>query len=1432
MSTKSWLKRAKEYIGEKDFDQALDTCKQILQWEPENYTALVFLGLTYLNLKKEELAENAYTKATELNPQQPLAWQGLCNLYTSTGSFQNLTQTYTKLLNVYNEAGQGPKVLEVIEKLLQIYANEYVDSEAYMNTLMLQLPESPLYPSIKDLPNLPSELEVLHKMKTYQESYDEKTIQKLYDSRRRRLTSDSLETIKTKVIIEVLEKSKLEDVYDRFFRINDKLSESENLEITQNYLSFLYRCISYNIPVDLPERFNKLMELTNYCLSTQSPYFLPYQISLEYDNVNDVSEYNQSTIDYALTLEDSSDFYNYLKAYNEAQLNPGQIDIDNLLKYKNSLNTSIFYLHTMSYLTQSQDLFDECQFFTSKLTEKVHKLSSETQYNLDKVWESSQLTKANTYLKMEPKFHQLAYPIFIKIIENSPSNIRALEGLSNYLMESNQFELALEHLNKGLELDPQNSLLLCTLGWVYFSKKDYNLAVENLQRSIQLNPNEALVYYRLGRVYWEMGGKYGSEREFAMSQWILAAKLNPLSSDTFLYLGRYYLLIESDSQRAKKCFQKAISLKSSNLDAIKELYDLSLIDGELEFSQGLVLLATQSVPQSSWGWLKLGFLQLNSKQYSDAISSFHSGLRLDNKQSILWEGLGEAYYFEGRFMASLKAFERGLALNPNAYACSFYLAQINIKLGNYETSIVSLTNLLDQLNTEANPENLSIYQLPLIKSILNCYNNLAREEFSKGLYGKLVETLEKAFNLLQQVLTTNSNLELNWELAADLLIILRLVVNYITPNIINFCKFLTVKIQELIQLNGLHISEEFLFELDVIENLVQKSTYSQLDLIQICMLTANICYRYILQIYQGQLTPEFLSFYLYKISFAYASAHFFQEVNLNQTSNYLELASKTIQLALKYNSDSHQNWNLLGLINMKLNAKLSRESFNQSILRNPKNHITYTNMGYLCLMQMDYDLANQMFIHSQRLSPEYASAWLGQTLVAKSIKSTDLMELVTHAFNINEGQSTQIYLEFSELILANQRPPELLSLDQLNSGLFAMSKYCELIQNKPIAYNLLSIFQERLGMLEKAGIVLEIAIQQLNLDKSKKPLSITVNSMVNYARILCSLGRFEESIKIYLEAEALNLKRKDSEVTSVQARSYLGLGLAYFYVGDLDNSFNQFDHALTLSTGDPILITDTRLLLAQVLWALDRKQVAKEQLLECIRSNNQTLPILFGLCAMGILDQDATLTSAALDEISKTGLENRKKDYYGQLEYLTACGNLIKSEFNLAKTSLTKAIYLYPQNPFHWGRLAAFLNKVYPQLAYYTVTLMERALDNATKLDGITPREKSYLYQIQAESYLLLGEFKWAKLSSQKSLFILPTNLQSRRILATSIIYLNKENIKGNLSVINTVKNLLSTEAISIENGSEKELIGKFEGFSYSLGNLVDWDNNILAMVQ
>ena len=103
MQTKNSLKAARESLNKKDYGKALELARKVLSVEHTNYNAHVFAGVSLLNLSQNADSEKSYREAVSLNQTNPLAWQGLINLFEKTQDLDSLKDASLALALIYSQ---------------------------------------------------------------------------------------------------------------------------------------------------------------------------------------------------------------------------------------------------------------------------------------------------------------------------------------------------------------------------------------------------------------------------------------------------------------------------------------------------------------------------------------------------------------------------------------------------------------------------------------------------------------------------------------------------------------------------------------------------------------------------------------------------------------------------------------------------------------------------------------------------------------------------------------------------------------------------------------------------------------------------------------------------------------------------------------------------------------------------------------------------------------------------------------------------------------------------------------------------------------------------------------------------------------------------------------------------------------------------------
>ncbi|CAG8445910.1 7249_t:CDS:10, partial [Acaulospora colombiana] len=1124
---KTSLKNARDAIKAKNYEDVIKHCRNVLQFEADNYNAYVFLGVAQLNLNAFTESEQSYRRAIEINSAQPLAWQ----------------------------------VVAALKYLL---------------------PTSTYYELIRGSDELPSPKQILLQIIDLVEKEESETIRREIEARRYRLNAGTPATIKAQVENEVYSNSELERFYDSLLEILDNSSDTSDVDkakIFVNYVSHLHKKLSF-VPSEkkqqLIAKIFKRAELLINCT-------LMYRRILNFDESFLLSDKYDSDLlkKYSVNFPDTSlskiirgyfralegDIFEARELYNEgSEMEPNSIFEHMALSWFN--HDSKNYELALEYAKNGKDL--------------INKYSKKTGNKLDRVSLSLELCMANCYLNIGAKFHNEAMLLYKKIRQKDQNSIVVLQGMGKILSSQGKYKESIEIFEEAIKLDMRDYISKSELGW---------------------------------------------------------------DEEAGTQLGKY---LESQ--------------------------------GEEDLALGIYSTATQANSQAGWAWKQLGFSEFTNGNYSEAAINFQKALRIDTKDVRCWEGLAEAYRQLGRYTASMKTFMRAIELDPSSIYSHFQVANIKQKLGILDEAIDQYNITIEKAKMKGDENHL-----PSIKGIGDCYLELAKEYFSTGLYGRAAESLSEGLLKMHQNIETYDRYQSLWKLIGDLCITAHFLQNYLHLIPLNSIKKF-LKITRNIDLDTkLHLSKDIdEFGLNLCDS-SNGDSISNSDLILIILTCGCLAYKYaiVLSGNNPDVAPPLwydLAIAYHKIFDCYSRRDQALDEYDHLSAGYMNVAIRCTKIALKFEPINSDFWNALGILTILLDAKISQHSFIKAIMYSPKNPILWANLGILYLFHSDLELAEQAFSTSRSLDPDYALAWVGQAYVANLWGNDEATELFEHAYEISGGHVLEADYGFASRAFARYKKSLKYHKSSLISPAFALKKFTEQNPNDPTSLNLLGLLCECLEQSEKSAELFNCAItlieqkiqqlQQLFLaqDEDESSLSSKIIPFVkrlayvlgNLGRVLCSARDFDGSIKAYNKALDLIKEQDFKSLLMISFKIYttLGAGLAYYFNNELENSLKMIEEAFSeidyaekyLDQGqnseDNIGIGDLRkdvaVLLSQALWALEGEEqtnMAEDELFACIEQNPNYLPAIFGLCAMGLLQDDHVLVNAAIKEMIKLPLK-------------------------------------------------------------------------------------------------------------------------------------------------------------------------------------------------
>lgn len=142
------LEKADDYRHDGKYQQSLVLLKKLVKKEPNNYKVYLSLGLTYSRLKKKKDKEQAYQKAVEVAPLEPVVYYRYGDFLWGNKRLAEArdlyiqgiqkipgdAQIYYLLGNILNEMKEEQKAIQAFTKAIQLNPqhDHYYFSRAYV----------------------------------------------------------------------------------------------------------------------------------------------------------------------------------------------------------------------------------------------------------------------------------------------------------------------------------------------------------------------------------------------------------------------------------------------------------------------------------------------------------------------------------------------------------------------------------------------------------------------------------------------------------------------------------------------------------------------------------------------------------------------------------------------------------------------------------------------------------------------------------------------------------------------------------------------------------------------------------------------------------------------------------------------------------------------------------------------------------------------------------------------------------------------------------------------------------------------------------------------------------------------------------------------------------------------------------------------------
>ena len=932
-----------------------------------------------------------------------------------------------------------------------------------------------------------------------------------------------------------------------------------------------------------------------------------------------------------------------------------------------------------------------------------------------------------------PRHHPEAMELFEDVLYRKPIENSALIGIGLIHEEQEEYGKAIDFLDRALKrnYDPK---IKTEAAWCRALNGDRETSLHELEaclpdiegsdRGAKLLRSQTL--YRIGMCIWNMetSSKARKNREGAYARFIASLQADLNYAPSYTILGIYYADYGRDKKRARKCFQKAFELSSSEVEAAERLAQLFAKSGEWELVEvvaqrvvesGKVKTAPGSKKQGvSWPFAALGVVQLNNREYSKSIVSFQSALRSSPESYHCWVGLGESYHNSGRYIAAIKAFEHAQQLEEtlkddnvkDIWFTKYMLANVKQELGRYDDAIAGYKEVLG-----IRPGEYGVSIALLQTLVESAWHNI-----ELGFFGSAVDAASEAIEVAKNVAKNHHESFNLWKAIGDACSIFTYASAYASRFPVQVLSSLLeadIDLQVyniLAEIDGIHH--------ETLQTTLQSNQQTPFPFPS-SMIAAILAQKRAIHACANDKHARAVAWY--NLGWAEHRMHVCSQYGPSTNSKkkplqYLKASVQAFKKAIESEAGNAEFWNSLGIVTTKLNPKVSQHSFVRSLYINDKNARVWTNLGTLCLIHNDIQLANDAYNRAQSSDPDYAQAWLGQGLLAMQMgEVNEARNLFTHAFEIADSSSTMIKQQFAMCTFDHLLSSPLNSTTSAIQPLFALHQLRTQTSADSAFQHLSSLFAERIGDFGDAAATLEIVASNLEAEYEKSESALILRRFVIAKADLARAKLAERDFEAAAEnAEtALNLSEEDGADNEarrkVRLSAHMTAGLAYYYQEIMDQAISMFRSALEETQGNPDIVC----LLAQVLWAKgghDERTVAREQLFDCVEKYPGHSGAIILLGAIAVLDDDRDTVEAVTADLeglrTRDSLTSQEQSKVAQL--LTTIGALFPGDEGQDASELSQAtstIMLTPSQPYGWSQLAGLSEESYPaEMAVLTAT--------------------------------------------------------------------------------------------------------------------------------
>jgi predicted TPR repeat methyltransferase len=328
-----------------------------------------------------------------------------------------------------------------------------------------------------------------------------------------------------------------------------------------------------------------------------------------------------------------------------------------------------------------------------------------------------------------------AISAYSRVIKKDHTNLEARHFLAMAYAQSEQYQQALDSLDKAIAIAPEQPSFYNSKANVLIRMQRTDEAIAALEHAIDCDPSYSTAHNTLGRCYYTI-----EQLDEAKKHYQRAIELDKHFPQAHYNLALLFLHQEQLDEAIQE-LQTTLALDPKYAKAYGQLAETYMLQEHYSKAVDSLLQRMELQPQHADSYYTLGIAYLKQQQPEEACSALEQALALECEEQDLQHLLGNAYLHRGDPPKALNYYMRQLEVAPMVEA--YY--NIGVILMHQERNKEAIQYLQQAISIDPN-------YLPVFINLGSIYLKLQQLDQAKEQYQKALE-IDPNNDELQHILT-------------------------------------------------------------------------------------------------------------------------------------------------------------------------------------------------------------------------------------------------------------------------------------------------------------------------------------------------------------------------------------------------------------------------------------------------------------------------------------------------------------------------------------------------------------------------------------------------------------------------------------------------------------------------------------------------------